>query len=222
MTGSQINTMHKQRRQFIFALSATVGAMPTLAKALVSTPKQSAGPFYPVDLPLDDDNDLTQVQGRQQPAGGIISDLSGRLIDINGRPVRDTRIEIWQCDVNGRYRHPNEKGNNPIDPNFQGHGHTLTNGKGEYRFRTIRPVPYPGRTPHIHVAVFARGVRPFITQLYIKDEPQNTQDFLFNRIPDDRRHLVVADFKTVESVDHQQNAQFDIILNRVSGTPIDQ
>lgn len=191
-----------------------------MAKALLATPSQSAGPFYPPELPLDDDSDLTRVQGRADQARGIISDVSGRLIDINGSPVKNTRIEIWQCDANGRYRHPREQGRKPVDPNFQGHGSSLTNQEGQYRFRTIRPVPYPGRTPHIHVAVFPDNDRPFITQLYIKNEPQNTEDFLYNRIPSDRRHLVVADFITADTSGAKQAAQFDIILNRTSGTPL--
>ena len=190
--------------------------------ALVPTPRQTAGPFYPVELPLDDDNDLTEVAGKSGKAMGIISDVSGRIVDINGNPLRDMRIEIWQCDANGRYRHPREKASRPIDENFQGHGFTVTNTLGQYRFRTIRPVRYPGRTPHIHVAVFPQGDEPFITQLYIAGEARNETDFLYNDIPWDRRHLVTAEFEPSAIPGAEQQASFDIILNRSDGTPQDK
>ena len=80
-------------------------------------------------------------------------------------------------------------------------------------------MPYPGRTPHIHVAVFPQGTRPFVTQLYIKDEAQNTEDFLFNRIPVERRHLVLVDFLPAGSDEVEFNARWDIVLGRGDGTP---
>jgi protocatechuate 3,4-dioxygenase beta subunit len=213
--------MDSKRRKLTLALSAYLISGPeALARVLLTTPSQSAGPFYPTQLPLDDDNDLTMVRGQAKQAAGIISELTGKIVDINGRPVDDARIEIWQCDANGRYRHPRERGSKAIDPNFQGHGLTHTDQQGQYRFRTIRPVPYPGRTPHIHVAVFARGEDPFVTQLYIKAETRNETDFLFNRVPEDRRHLVMAEFADNEQVKNSQKAQFDIILNRTQGTPL--
>jgi len=176
------------------------------------TPRQPAGPFYPVELPLDDDNDLVRVVGRDTVAKGSISDLSGRLLDRNGRPLADTRIEIWQCDANGRYRHPRDPGTRPADPGFQGFGHTRTDGEGRYRFRTIRPVPYPGRTPHIHVAVRPRGAEPFVTQLYVAGEPRNAEDFLFRRIPVEQRPLVLVEFAPGDRADATLSANWDIVL----------
>ena len=212
----------RKRRKLILGLTGLVaaGTAGTVA-ALVPTPRQTAGPFYPVELPLDDDNDLTRVNGKPGKAQGTISDLSGRIVDINGKALKDLRIEIWQCDANGRYRHPREKASRPIDENFQGHGYTTTNAQGSCRFRTIRPVPYPGRTPHIHIAVFPAGEKPFITQLYIAGEERNETDFLYNDIPWGKRHLVTADFKPSEVSGAQQQASFDIILNRTDGTPQD-
>ena len=214
-------TDHK-RRKFILGMTGLIGASASgIAAALIPTPRQSAGPFYPKILPLDDDNNLTEVAGRTGKATGIISDLSGRLMDINGRPLSNMRIEIWQCDANGRYRHPRENGSGPLDENFQGHGFTMTSTEGLYRFRTIRPIPYPGRTPHIHVAVFPDGERPFTTQLYIAGETRNATDFLYKQIPSDKRHLVAARFETSTSPGAEQQASFDIILNRTDGTPQD-
>jgi len=214
--------LNPKRRNLLLALSGLL-ASPSLvlSKQLVSTPSQSAGPFYPVQLPLDNDNDLTVVEGSAQQAKGEITDLTGKIVDINGKPLSNMRIEIWQCDFNGRYRHPYENGSKPIDPNFQGHGFTTTNADGNYRFRTIKPVAYPGRTPHIHVAVFPEGERPFVTQLYVKEEPANQNDFLFTHIPAERRHLVLADFTKSEDSTDVSKASFDIILNRENGTPLD-
>jgi protocatechuate 3,4-dioxygenase beta subunit len=212
--------MDSKRRHLLLALAgALVAANSASARALLATPRQSAGPFYPVELPLDDDNDLTRVADRASSAKGRISDLSGSIVDINGNPVQGARIEIWQCDANGRYRHPLETGRQARDENFQGHGHTLTDARGQYRFRTIRPVPYPGRTPHIHIAVVTDAETDFVTQMYVKDEPRNRDDFLFRRVPEDRRHMVLAEFRASERPDAELEAQFDIVLAGSAGTP---
>ena len=187
-------------------------ALPALAGALTPTPRQTAGPFYPQELPLDDDNDLTRVAGAKSMARGQITDLTGRLVDKSGRPVAGTRIEIWQCDANGRYHHPRDRGNRPRDPGFQGHGHNISDADGRYRFRTIHPVPYPGRTPHIHVAVFPAGQEPFVTQLYVAGEPQNADDMLYRRIPVEHRPLVTAEFKPTRSLRSQFSVDWDLIL----------
>jgi len=213
-------TDENRRRVMIGAAGLLVAApLNAVSRVLQPTPKQPAGPFYPVELPLDDDNDLTRVRGRSGRANGRITDLSGRILDLNGRPLPQIRIEIWQCDTNGRYRHPRDNSDRAIDVNFQGHGHTMTANEGEYRFRTIRPTPYPGRTPHIHVAVFPPGERPFVTQLYVRGEPRNSQDFLFSRVPEARRHLVLADFVSAPADDVELSAQFDIVLGSDDGTP---
>lgn len=210
---------HKRRKLLLGISGLIIAGTGSATAALLATPRQTPGPFYPAELPLDDDNNLTEIAGKSGRAKGIICDLNGRIIDINGNSLRDTRIEIWQCDANGRYRHPRENASRPIDESFQGHGSTTTNEQGSYRFRTIRPVPYPGRTPHIHIAVFPPGEPPFVTQLYIAGEQTNETDFLFNDIPWDKRHLVTADFKPAEVPGAEQQAGFDIILNRTDGTP---
>lgn len=191
--------------------AATFTALP-VAAASALTPRQPAGPFYPADLPLDDDNDLVRVQGRDDVARGQIADLGGRLLDRNGQPLDDVRIEIWQCDANGRYRHPRDPGTQPVDPAFQGFGHAVTDGEGRYRFRTIRPVPYPGRAPHIHVAVYPFADEPFVTQLYVADDPRNAGDFLYRRIAPERRRLVTAAFLPSASADAELAAHWDIVL----------
>ena len=208
------------RRRLLRGLAGVTLAGPAFAAGLLQpTPRQPAGPFYPVELPVDDDADLTFVKGGTGRAKGQLTDLAGRILDINGRALQGARVEIWQCDANGRYRHPYDRGGEPVDANFQGHGHALTDNDGRYRFRTIRPVPYPGRTPHIHMAVFPDDAPSFVTQLYVRNEPRNTEDFLFNRVPADRRHLVVADFVPVAAGGAMAfAASFDIVLGD-GGTP---
>jgi protocatechuate 3,4-dioxygenase beta subunit len=206
-------TFNRLRRKLL-ATAGVAGIAPHLAWAevLLPTPRQSAGPFYPVQLPLDDDNDLTQIAGRKGLAKGQSTDLFGRIVDTNGRPLTGVRIEIWQCDANGRYHHPRDNQPVAVDENFQGHGHAITDANGSYRFRTIRPVYYPGRTPHIHAAVLPSGHSPLVTQIYIKDEPRNTRDYLFNSIPVERRSMVVAEFKPTVSGDTEFVAQFNLVI----------
>ena len=214
-----MNPDHKRRR-LLAVLAGMVVATPTLAaKRLLATPAQSAGPFYPVELPLDDDNDLTRVAGREGVAAGRLTELTGRVLDLNGRPVADARIEIWQCDANGRYLHPGDRGRAARDENFQGHGHTTTDAAGRYRFRTIRPMPYPGRTPHIHMAVLAPQSPTLVTQLYVQGDPRNADDFLFNRVPAEQRHLVQTEFLAADMAGVELQASFDLVLGGTDGTP---
>jgi protocatechuate 3,4-dioxygenase beta subunit len=203
------------RRRFIQGTTGLLAmhAVPVAATLRSPTPRQSAGPFYPEELPLDDDNDLTHVAGQQQTASGEITDLDGRILDQNGRPLGGVRIEIWQCDINGRYRHPRDTSDRPIDPAFQGIGHTISDRLGRYRFRTIHPMPYPGRTPHIHVAVFPAGEKPFTTQLYVAGDPRNESDFLYRHVPEAHRHLVRTEFKPSEVSNVNFTATWDIVLD---------
>ncbi len=212
-------TVSRMRRTLIMGLAGVLLPVGAAAvRRLVPTPRQTAGPFYPETPPADDDSDLTRVRGRSGVAQGRITDLSGRVLDVNGRPMDGVRVEIWQCDATGRYHHPRDRGTT-IDQDFQGFGYSVTDGAGTYRFRTIRPVPYPGRTPHIHMAVFAPGAPPFVTQLYASGESLNAADFIFSRIPSERRHLVVADFVPADAGDAELMARFDIILGGADGTP---
>jgi len=106
------------------------------------------------------------------------------VLDRWGRPLREALVEIWQCDAHGVYRHPRAPLQEMADPGFQGYGRTLLGPDGAYRFRTIRPVPYPGRTPHIHVAVVVPGTGRLVSQLYVEGEPLNERDPLFRAIGD--------------------------------------
>lgn len=205
------------RRRFIRGL--TMGAacftVPGLfAQELVRTPRQTAGPFYPDRLPLDTDNDLLIINDAVTPAVGEITWLSGRVLDARGGPVRNALIEIWQADRNGAYLHSRSGNAQKRDPNFQGFGRFLTGATGEYLFRTIKPVPYPGRTPHIHFAVKVKGQDRFTTQCYVQGEPLNERDSVLNSIKDPKEKAsVIVPFVPVEgSRIGELAARFDIVL----------
>src|SRR5260370_16285044 len=155
------------------------------AEALMPTPQQTAGPFYPLSYPDDSDNDRVHVKGHAEPARGTIPHVTGRVLDRAGRPLGGARVEIWQCDDNGRYHNvQDDRTDRPRDDNFQGFGRTVTDGAGGYSFVTIQPVPYPGRTPHIHFAVAAPGLPRFVTQMYVAGEKLNDIDSVLLGLPD--------------------------------------
>ena len=192
------------------AFWATPGAF---AEALSQTPPQTEGPFYPDRLPLDTDNDLLIINDGITPAVGEIAHLTGKLVDTDGKPLRNAVVEIWQVDGNGVYLHTKSSGSKR-DANFQGYGRFLTGAKGEYCFRTVKPVPYPGRTPHIHFAISRGGKRVLTTQMYIKDEPGNERDGLYRGIRDRaQRDNVTIEFKPLgESKPGELTAEFDVVL----------
>ena len=141
--------MSLSRRTFLTGFSGlTLFSIASLARARV-TPWQSLGPFYPKKLPVDSDADLTFVDGKNGQATGQFTRLSGRVTDQSGAPIKNARVEIWQCDAFGAYHHPRDGGG--VDTFFQGYGQTTTDDNGNYRFKTIKPVAYPGRAPHIHM-----------------------------------------------------------------------
>jgi protocatechuate 3,4-dioxygenase beta subunit len=176
-------------------LSAAAFAEELERTATVRTPWQTEGPFYPRQLPLDRDNDLVIVSNNITPAVGEVTHLSGRILDARGNPVKGAVVEIWQVDHHGVYLHNGSDNYGGRDKNFQGWGRFETGSTGEYRFRTIKPVPYPGRTPHIHVKVKQNNQELLTTQWYIKGHPQNARDGVLGGIRDTRqRASVQSDF----------------------------
>jgi protocatechuate 3,4-dioxygenase beta subunit len=186
-----------------------------LAAAWLATPRQTEGPFYPLELPLDSDNDLVTVEGREQPAAGIVTHVFGRVLDEAGKPVAGARVEIWQCDASGRYHHPGDRGGQ-ADPNFQGFGRMAVDAEGGYRFRTIKPVSYPGRTPHIHFAISGAGIERLTTQMYVAGEPLNARDFILNRVRDPAaRGRLIVPLEAAPQIEPEALAgRFDIVLDR--------
>lgn len=149
------------------------------------TPSQTEGPFYPVAFGPDTDFDLLRNGTRAPYDLGTPVWLTGQVLDLDGRPVRGAQVEIWQCDQQGRYHHPGDRG--AADPRFQGFGRVAVDADGHYRFRTLRPAPYAGRTPHIHVKVRQGGRELLTTQLYVAGDPGNLRDGLWRSLPDEGR-----------------------------------
>jgi len=180
----------------------------------VRTPRQTEGPFYPDHLPLDTDNDLIIVNDGLTPAVGEITHLSGRILDAKGEPIRNALVEIWQVDNNGVYLNSHDQ-HAARDKNFQGFGRFLTGSTGDYYFRTIKPVLYPGRTRHIHFALKMKGREKWTTQCYVKGEPQNERDGIYREIKDPKaRAAVTVDFAPVAGTRiGELAARFDIVLS---------
>ena len=171
-----------------------------LAQAVVPTPGATEGPFYPGPaMRFDDiDNNLVTIAGRVEQAGGEVVRLQGQVLDQEGRPVPAARVEIWQCDVRGRYLHSADSTASERDGGFQGFGHDISDQHGRYSFQTIKPVAYSGRTPHIHLKILLDGRQRLTTQLYLPDHPGNARDWLYQRIPADQRELVTLRFEAGE------------------------
>jgi protocatechuate 3,4-dioxygenase beta subunit len=219
------NEPSNARRRLIGAAALTLfplaGVRPARAERIV-TPAQMRGPFYPLALPLDRDNDLVTVEGRSGRAAGTILDVGGRILDPAGAPVAGIRIEIWQVNGYGRYHHPDDDRDLPIDPDFQGYGATVSDADGRYRFRTVRPVAYPGRAPHIHFALGGPGFGPFYTQMYLAGAPENARDFLLRGVTDRaaRESLIVTLAPSPDPAS-ELAGRFDIVLGSalLSGRP---
>jgi protocatechuate 3,4-dioxygenase beta subunit len=209
------------RRAFIGALAASfLTAKGVFAEQLLlATPSMTEGPFYPDKLPLDQDNDLIIINENVTPAVGTITHLTGRVLTPSGSTVKDATLEIWQCDANAVYLHTADSRRKEAqqDKNFQGFGRFTTATNGEYRFRTIKPVPYPGRpSPHIHVKVKRSDRELLTTQIFIRGHEGNARDGIFNSARDlVDRELLMADFKPVpDSKIGECSCQFDIVLGR--------
>lgn len=194
--------------------SALFAAPGVFAEALTQTPKSTEGPFYPDHLPLDTDNDLLRINEATTPALGTVAYVSGRVLDAKGQPLRNAVVEIWQCDHNGAYLHSGTGNKEKQDKGFQGFGRFLTGGTGEYLFRTIRPVPYPGRTPHIHFKVKHGGKDLLTTQMYIKGHEGNEKDGIWKNIKDQKqRDNCTVDFAPLEGAKAGElAAKFEIVL----------
>jgi protocatechuate 3,4-dioxygenase beta subunit len=208
---------YQNRRDFLsrVGLVSTLFVIPgAFAEALQLTPAQTEGPFYPDKLPLDTDNDLLILNDSATPALGEVTWLNGRILDSRGEPIRNALVEIWQCDAKGVYLHRGSSASEKRDANFQGFGRFLTGSSGEYQFRTIKPVAYPGRTPHIHFAVKYKGRDKFTTQCYIQGEPRNHKDGVLNGIRDKKaRESVIVPFAPLPgSKVGELAARFNIVM----------
>jgi protocatechuate 3,4-dioxygenase beta subunit len=149
------------------------------------------------------------MAGQVRDAGGEILALGGRILDVHGTPIANSVVEIWQVDANGRYLHTADARRGGGDPAFQGFGRVRADEQGRYAFRTIRPVPYSGRTPHIHFKIYRPNGRVLTTQLAIAGEPENDRDGLLRRLSPQERGLVTAEFRRIG---RDWAATWDVVL----------
>jgi protocatechuate 3,4-dioxygenase beta subunit len=205
------------RRAFLSRMTLSAAALSAswcFADELVRTPRQTEGPFYPDKLPLDTDNDLLIINETITPAVGEITHLTGKVLDSSGNPLRNAVVEIWQCDASGAYLHSGTANDRKRDKNFQGFGRFVTSSTGEYYFRTIKPVPYPGRTPHIHYKIKHKGKELLTTQCYVKGHPQNEKDGVLRGIKDAKaKESLMVDFAPIKTSKIGELAgNFNIVL----------
>ncbi len=198
-------------------LTGLVGA--PVAHAMIATPSQTEGPFYPPTPHGETDVDLTNLEGHSEHATGDVILVRGRVVDIDGNPLAGARVDIWQTNHFGRYAHPDDTNPAPLDPNFQGIGVTMTDEDGHYGFKTIRPAPYrisqepgsPVRPRHIHFKVTHEGASELTTQMYFEGDPLIEGDIVMEDTPEDQRAALIT--SELEDADTGLPLhQFDIVL----------
>ena len=206
---------------------AAAGPMHQAFAVLPETPMQTMGPFYPITRPLEDDADLTLLKGHAERARGKVVHLMGRVLDTNGNPVRNAKIELWQANAQGRYAHPADVNPAPLDPNFQGFGIQTTDAEGQYRFKTIKPAAYAigpmnpdaVRPPHIHFDVYGANTR-LVTQMYFPGDPLFALDPIYNsiRTQEDRERLISVYDHDQTVPEFSMGYRFDIVLDGPDAT----
>jgi protocatechuate 3,4-dioxygenase beta subunit len=176
------------RRALGGSLVAAAALSLTRRVAAATTPPRTAespmGPFYPTGYAAEDDFDMTQLKGRPGRAAGDVIEVSGRVLDSSGQPMRGAKLDIWQANAAGRYAHPNDTTQAPLDPNFQGLARLVTGPSGEWRIRTIRPNFYSWRTRHIHFDVQGRAHRLMAQMYFPEDGAKNASDPLYRMLGD--------------------------------------
>jgi protocatechuate 3,4-dioxygenase beta subunit len=178
------------------------------------TPDQILGPYFPTEHTPASQVDLTSVKAIEGLAQGEIIEVTGRVLNLDGEPVRGVPLTIWQANTFGRYVHANDPNPAPLDPHFVGCVGIRSDDRGVYRIKTVKPGPYPAgpdwiRPPHIHFEVHGRFER-LITQMYFPDEPLNACDRLLNAAL--RPDLLVA--TCLSDRLGRRVLNFDIVLSR--------
>ncbi len=214
-------TERRSRRHFLGTCLMAGVALPGLASsALVITPGQTEGPFYPTIKQNDKDADLTRIEGHSNQAKGEVVIVTGQVLDPDGTPLTNAVVDLWQANTHGRYSHQRDPNPAPLDPDFQGWAIVSTDQNGEYRCRTIRPGAYPvsdewTRPPHIHFKVSQRGYHEITTQMYFEDEPLNTPDRLLKALTVDQQQAVIARAQSIEDAEATALFRFDVVLKPV-------
>lgn len=195
-----------------FLSTAALIATPSFLQAaencaLLKTPPQTKGPFYPVVDQVDTDADLVQVKDAVKAALGKVVLIEGTVTDQHCQAVQGALVEIWQACQSGRYNHPSDTNTAPLDPNFQYWGKAVTDHLGRYKFRTIIPGAYPAETnwirpPHIHFKIARLGYIELITQMYFSGEVLNQKDLILQRLEKSDQEKVIIEFKDIENAKH--------------------
>ena len=200
------------RRRFVLSLPLLAALPWSLCglAALPATPAQMLGPFYPLQPDPPAGNDLATVDGRARALGTPLT-IVGRVQDTAGRAQAGVLVEIWQTNAHGRYHHPHDNSPPPLDPNFRGYGRDTTGREGDYRFRTVMPVAYPGRTPHVHFRLSRGGRELLVTQMYLPGAAgrQNQRDGLFMAVDAAARSRLIG----VAQADAPGTLRFDIVVD---------
>ena len=205
--------MKTTRRDFIKAgLLGTIFGSAPLARAnnLSVTPAEIEGPFYPLTAQKDRDFDLTQIAGRKGTALGKIIFIEGVVYDVQGNPLENATVDVWQANAAGRYRHPRDANSAPLDPNFQGWAIVASGKAGEFKFKTVMPGAYPAarnwmRPPHIHFKVSKKGYKELTTQMYFPGHELNATDWLIQDKNAKEQQLMTATLiRTTPTTYHYQ------------------
>ena len=202
-------------------LSVSGKASDTLKSFCGLTPAQTEGPFYPISDQADKDWDLTVIKGNTKKASGEVILIKGVVQDQDCKPVPGALVEIWQACESGKYNHPGDPNTATLDPTSQYWGRAISNQRGEYLFKTIKPGHYPAtstwmRPAHIHVKVHLRGFEELTTQLYFKGDRYNAGDRILQRLSASERKLLLVDLKEDLLVDPKLRVGvFDINLRPV-------
>jgi len=197
--GATMANHQMTRRMFAGAGLASAGLLVSSgarAADRAATALSTIGPFYPMVHPLDADADLTLIRGHKARAVGQVIEVSGRVLDVHGNPIPRATLELWQANAAGRYDHPSDVSNAPLDPNFQGYASIRTDAHGNWRVVTIKPGGYDSpighRTPHLHWDVRSAKTRT-IAQLYFPEETTtNAADRLYQELGADAVTSVAA------------------------------
>jgi protocatechuate 3,4-dioxygenase alpha subunit len=160
---------------------------------LQATTSQTVGPYFKIGFRW-----LDQDQLAPEGVSGERVTIQGRIVDGDGMPIPDAILEIWQANAHGKYAHPEDTQDKPLEPSFTGYGRIPVNRDGAFRFTTIKPGPVPGpdgkeQAPHLVVSLFMRGLlRRLVTRLYFPDDSRNPGDYILNLVEPERRATLIA------------------------------
>jgi protocatechuate 3,4-dioxygenase beta subunit len=213
-----------------YASSVKRAPLKRLVK-MKQTLSEITGPLFGAEAVQPGDSDLTRNAGTGGEAMGERLIIVGRVLDEDEQPVPNTLIEIWQANAAGRYHHEVDQHNAPLDPNFIGAGRCMTNEKGEYRFLTVKPGPYPWlnhpnawRPSHIHLSLFGPAfVTRLVTQFFFPGDPLIPMDPILNSVPtkSGRQRLISSYAHEVTKPEWALGYRFDIVLRGRQQTPFE-